>query len=139
MRLAISAATTVAKGFRETLYPFLLVILPFVIVLMPYTYAKWMPENATTHLGGLYAINILLILAGSLNIVGLTALRRSFSIMAEARVLVTTGPYRWVRHPLYFSILVLIWFCPDLTLDRLLLNTRRTHATFCPTDQSGCN
>ena len=33
------------------------------------------------------------------------------------------GPYRWVRHPLYFFTLVLIWCCPDLTLDRLLFNT----------------
>ncbi len=32
------------------------------------------------------------------------------------------GPYRWVRHPLYFFTLVLIWCCPDLTMDRLLFN-----------------
>jgi len=32
------------------------------------------------------------------------------------------GPYRWVRHPLYFFILVLIWCCPDVTMDRLLFN-----------------
>jgi len=32
------------------------------------------------------------------------------------------GPYRWVRHPLYFSVLLLFWFSPDLTLDRLLFN-----------------
>jgi protein-S-isoprenylcysteine O-methyltransferase Ste14 len=32
------------------------------------------------------------------------------------------GPYRWVRHPLYFFILVLIWSCPDITTDRLLFN-----------------
>lgn len=36
---------------------------------------------------------------------------------------VVRGPYQWVRHPLYFSILVLVWFSPDLTLDRLLANT----------------
>jgi protein-S-isoprenylcysteine O-methyltransferase Ste14 len=30
------------------------------------------------------------------------------------------GPYRWVRHPLYLGVLVLIWACPDLTMDRLL-------------------
>ena len=28
----------------------------------------------------------------------------------------------WPRHPLYFSVLLLIWFCPDLTADRLLAN-----------------
>ena len=32
------------------------------------------------------------------------------------------GPYLWVRHPLYFFTLVLIWSTPDLTSDRLLLN-----------------
>jgi protein-S-isoprenylcysteine O-methyltransferase Ste14 len=32
------------------------------------------------------------------------------------------GPYRWVRHPLYFFSLLLIWSCPDLSLDRLLYN-----------------
>ena len=33
------------------------------------------------------------------------------------------GPYCWVRHPLYFCCLVMIWFCPDLSADRLLYNT----------------
>lgn len=33
------------------------------------------------------------------------------------------GPYRWVRHPLYFFTLLLIWSRPELTVDRLLFNT----------------
>ena len=32
------------------------------------------------------------------------------------------GPYRWVRHPLYAFVLLMIWSCPDLTADRLLFN-----------------
>ena len=36
--------------------------------------------------------------------------------------LTISGPYRWVRHPLYFFVLVIIWSCPDLTFDRLLFN-----------------
>jgi protein-S-isoprenylcysteine O-methyltransferase Ste14 len=32
------------------------------------------------------------------------------------------GPYRWVRHPLYFFVLLLIWSVPDLTSDRLFHN-----------------
>lgn len=32
------------------------------------------------------------------------------------------GPYLWVRHPLYFFVILLIWSCPDLTIDRLLFN-----------------
>jgi protein-S-isoprenylcysteine O-methyltransferase Ste14 len=35
---------------------------------------------------------------------------------------VVAGPYRWVRHPLYLSVLVLIWTNLDLTTDRLLFN-----------------
>lgn len=32
------------------------------------------------------------------------------------------GPYRWIRHPLYLSSLLMIWSNPDPTLDRLLFN-----------------
>lgn len=32
------------------------------------------------------------------------------------------GPYRFVRHPLYLFVLVMIWSSPDLTFDRLLFN-----------------
>lgn len=35
---------------------------------------------------------------------------------------IVAGPYRWVRHPLYLFMLLIIWACPGLTLDRLLFN-----------------
>jgi len=35
---------------------------------------------------------------------------------------IVRGPYLWVRHPLYFFVLVLIWSAPDVSLDRLLFN-----------------
>ena len=35
---------------------------------------------------------------------------------------VIRGPYLWVRHPIYFSVLVLIWSTPNVTSDRLLFN-----------------
>jgi protein-S-isoprenylcysteine O-methyltransferase Ste14 len=40
----------------------------------------------------------------------------------QPKPLVVRGPYRWVRHPLYLSALLMIWSYPGLTLDRLLLN-----------------
>ncbi len=35
---------------------------------------------------------------------------------------VVRGPYLWVRHPLYFFMLILIWSCPSVNSDRLLFN-----------------
>lgn len=34
--------------------------------------------------------------------------------------LVTSGPYRWVRHPLYSTAIVVLWLWPDMTLNRLV-------------------
>ena len=44
------------------------------------------------------------------------------SSQEKSTALVIRGPYRWVRHPLYFFTLVLIWSAPDVTVDRLLFN-----------------
>jgi methanethiol S-methyltransferase len=50
-------------------------------------------------------------------------------LMAEVRgkesretPLAVRGPYRWVRHPLYTCVLLLLWAIPDLSADRLILN-----------------
>jgi protein-S-isoprenylcysteine O-methyltransferase Ste14 len=49
-------------------------------------------------------VSTFLILAGDgFAVVTLARLRRSFSIMPEARELVISGPYRFVRHPLYLA------------------------------------
>ena len=41
---------------------------------------------------------------------------------AGAAPLIVRGPYRWVRHPLYLVSLIIIWFGPIFTADRLLHN-----------------
>lgn len=54
---------------------------------------------------------------------GLSPIRAHLREKEEPRpAFAVNGPYRWVRHPLYFSILLLVWSSPDLTLDRLLAN-----------------
>lgn len=54
---------------------------------------------------------------------GLSPIRAHLHDREEPRpAFAVNGPYRSVRHPLYLSILLLIWSSPDLTLDRLLAN-----------------
>lgn len=49
-------------------------------------------------------VSTLLTTVGSAGaVVALWQLGRSFSIMAESRQLVTAGPYRFIRHPLYVA------------------------------------
>ena len=62
------------------------------------------------------------------NILALLVLNRlgkSFSVMAEARRLVTDGPYRIVRHPLYATELIAIMgiFLPYLSIQAAVLFT----------------
>lgn len=52
---------------------------------------------------------------------------RAIKLMLSSRKpgetrLAIRGPYRWIRHPLYAFVLVMLWTYPDLTADRLLLN-----------------
>lgn len=61
----------------------------------------WLPASPPTWAG---VVGPLLVVSGHvLAFITLAVLGRSFSIMAEARNLVTSGPYAIVRHPLYLA------------------------------------
>jgi methanethiol S-methyltransferase len=60
---------------------------------------------------------------GSFDMLGVKRLMRYIrNSPGKPQQIMAKGPYRWVRHPLYLFLLVLIWSCPMLTLDRLLFN-----------------
>jgi protein-S-isoprenylcysteine O-methyltransferase Ste14 len=46
---------------------------------------------------------------------------RSSETERPVNALVVRGPYRWVRHPLYTCVIVLLWANPVVSLDRLVL------------------
>lgn len=56
--------------------------------------------------GALALANVLLALGLTVGVWGVLALDRSFSVVPQARSLVTRGPYAWVRHPIYLGELV---------------------------------
>ncbi len=60
---------------------------------------------------------------GSFDMLGVRPLMRYISNRpGKQQQIMAKGPYRWVRHPLYLFLIVIIWSCPVLTLDRLIFN-----------------
>lgn len=59
---------------------------------------------------GVYLVSLLLIIGGTVFAVWATLiLARSISIMPEARRMVTSGPYAYIRHPLYLGEFVVLF------------------------------
>ena len=85
-----------------------------------------------------WAVRSLAVVAVVVFVAGVRALRyfdpfgvRPIEAMSSGRrprqvPLTIRGPYRWVRHPLYSAMLLLIWSYPELTADRLLFNVAWT-------------
>ena len=60
---------------------------------------------------------------GSFDMLGVKPLMRYISNRpGKPQQIIAKGPYRWARHPLYLFLIVIIWSCPVVTLDRLLFN-----------------
>ncbi len=94
-------AVSIARGFMEVAFPFMVAGLPVIMSFMPYSLPRWLPFSSGHHLLFFLGIMGLIVLGGLVNLVGLLTMRKAFTIMSEARTLVTRGIFRYVRHPLY--------------------------------------
>lgn len=97
-----------SRGAKEILVPLIGAVLPFALLLTPTN--PWIAGDRMK----LRIIFYWMTTFTSLTVWGLWTLKRSFSITVEARTLVTGGPYRWVRHPVYLGEIltycaVLLW------------------------------
>ena len=85
-----SVASSIAVGVAY-LYPYAQVI-----------YLRWSPGRVASPTAGL----VLVTLAAALSLVSLLTMGRLFGVRPALRGLVTNGPYRLVRHPIYLSYIL---------------------------------
>ncbi len=74
-------------------------LIPFLVLLLP---KQTLPHSA------MVALSTLGFIGAVLSVSVLFWLGRSFSILPQARRLVTSGPYRFIRHPLYLAEFLII-------------------------------
>lgn len=117
-----SSAKERARGVREILIPLICAGLPLLIWEIPdinyyiTKYAAWIKANEAVDIlmqlsrtdvryfdNIIYLSMPLLIIGHIITLSGILWLGKSFSIMSEARDPVFTGPYKYIRHPLYLG------------------------------------
>jgi protein-S-isoprenylcysteine O-methyltransferase Ste14 len=94
-------ARSIAAGFMQTAFPVTVAGIPILLSFMPYSLPRWAPFSSPAHLYYYLGIMALIVVGGTINLIGLLTLRRAFTIMSEARELVTRGIFSRIRHPLY--------------------------------------
>lgn len=87
-------------GVPEIVIPVIATLLPFTLLLSPVHGKVWQQPLL------LDSIFWFMTAGTGLAVLGLWYLRRSFSITVEARNLVSDGPYRFIRHPVYLGEIV---------------------------------
>lgn len=79
--------------------------------------APWLNLALIIQAGAFMLLVLSVIQTGLMSFIGVSQL---FGI-AENNQLVTSGLYRYVRHPIYFASLLFLWASPSMSLNRLTL------------------
>lgn len=84
-----------SRGVQEIVLPLVAGALPFAFLLFPVN------RQVVSTRERAMVLFAAMTLFTSLTIWGMVTLRKAFSVTVEARTLVTGGPYRFIRHPIY--------------------------------------
>jgi protein-S-isoprenylcysteine O-methyltransferase Ste14 len=83
--------------------------------------ARWLATACSLLAAGLLALSGYKV-RRTIDFVGLRPIRAHLrGLSPRPAPFIVDGPYRWVRHPLYSCILVLLWARPEMMADGLLL------------------
>ena len=123
-------ARSVARGFMEVVFPFIVAAIPLAITLTPMNFrdtwppflrylgeglpapfrgGEWVVPVLGNWEGAFMLFLVIIISGGVINLIGLITLRKAFTIMSEARSLVRHGIFSKVRHPLYAGHFVMFF------------------------------
>ena len=105
--LTRTSAQGPARGFMEVVFPLLVAALPFLLG-GPQTLSRWLAPDGSAFIAMLLVVNLLMAGGFVVILVAILNLRTSFSLMAEARPLVRSGLFGWVRHPIYTGNFIML-------------------------------
>jgi protein-S-isoprenylcysteine O-methyltransferase Ste14 len=100
--LGIALTRRQPEAQDHSLYSSAAVVIAYTYPYAQVVYLRWVPGEPAWPAGGL----VLITLSAFLSIASLLSLGRRFGVFPALRGLVTRGPYRLVRHPIYLSYLI---------------------------------
>jgi protein-S-isoprenylcysteine O-methyltransferase Ste14 len=119
--LSRTDAKSVARGFMEVVFPVAVSAIPVIITITPMNFRETWPQVLLKMHGAwpvpvfdnwetwFFLFLIIVVTGGLINLTGLLTLRKAFTIMSEARMLIDRGIFSLVRHPLYAGHFVMFF------------------------------